>query len=157
MSMKADYNYSPGTVEPDEAIKKAAEAAGLTVPQYLAIEDLKKKNAALLVEKRKQEEQKRKKEKARRLSITALLVIGALVNGFIAGRSFPDDLSDRVGLRGAVRAQPEDFVVNVESKIFHYPYCQAVSLMLEENKMYVTATHQEVLAMGYWSCEICHS
>lgn len=90
--------------------------------------------------------------------IVVTLLYVAMALGFFAGKAGVGSslVSSGPDLRGIVHPRPEQFVLNTESKIFHYPECQAVDLMLEKNKLYVTATHKEVLEMGYWSCEICH-
>lgn len=57
-------------------------------------------------------------------------------------------------------AEPEEvettYVLNTSSKKFHYESCRGVDDMNNSNKKYFTGTRDEVIAMGYDSCGICH-
>ena len=59
-------------------------------------------------------------------------------------------------------SQPEespvcDYVANKgSSKKFHEPDCRHVSDMKEENKIYYTATREEMIALGYSPCGTCN-
>ena len=48
-----------------------------------------------------------------------------------------------------------DYVLNTNSRKFHYPQCSAVNQMKESNKQFFSGTRDEVIAMGYDSCGIC--
>lgn len=48
-----------------------------------------------------------------------------------------------------------DYVLNTNTHKFHYPSCSSVSKMSEKNKKYITATRDEVIAMGYDPCGNC--
>lgn len=48
-----------------------------------------------------------------------------------------------------------DYVLNTNTHKFHYPSCSSVGKMSEKNKKYITATRDEVIAMGYYPCENC--
>lgn len=48
------------------------------------------------------------------------------------------------------------YVLNTNSKKFHYPTCGSVDTMKESNKGYFTGTRDDVLAMGYKPCGNCH-
>ena len=49
-----------------------------------------------------------------------------------------------------------DYVLNTNTKKFHYPYCSSVKKMKDKNKGYHTGTRDEVIAMGYDPCGNCH-
>ena len=49
-----------------------------------------------------------------------------------------------------------DYVANKNSKKFHYPECSSVDQMSEKNKEYHTATHDEMIQMGYIPCANCN-
>lgn len=49
-----------------------------------------------------------------------------------------------------------DYVLNTNTKKFHYPSCSSVKKMSEKNKALYTGTRDEVIAMGYSSCGNCH-
>ncbi|MBQ9718438.1 MAG: MBL fold metallo-hydrolase, partial [Clostridia bacterium] len=55
-----------------------------------------------------------------------------------------------------VSAGSMDYVLNTNSKKFHYPSCSSVKQMSEKNKAYYTGTRDEVIAMGYDPCGNCH-
>ena len=49
-----------------------------------------------------------------------------------------------------------DYVLNKNSKKFHYPSCGSVFDMAEKNKIYFTGSRDEVIAMGYVPCKRCN-
>lgn len=49
------------------------------------------------------------------------------------------------------------YVVNTNSGKVHYPDCNSVDDMLEENKWYYTGSFAELEGMGYTSCGRCHA
>ena len=49
-----------------------------------------------------------------------------------------------------------NYVANKNSKKFHYPECSSVAKMNNSNKEYHTATHDEMVAMGYIPCAVCN-
>ena len=53
-------------------------------------------------------------------------------------------------------ASSADYVLNLNSKKFHYPYCSSVDDMNEKNKYFFTGTREEVLSMGYVPCKRCN-
>ncbi len=52
--------------------------------------------------------------------------------------------------------EKHDYIANKNSKKFHYPDCSSVSKMSDKNKLYITATHDEMIADGYTPCGICN-
>ena len=56
----------------------------------------------------------------------------------------------------APEVTPEcDYIANKSSKTFHEPDCRHVSNMKEENKIYYTATREEMIQKGYIPCGTC--
>ena len=49
-----------------------------------------------------------------------------------------------------------EYVLNTNTKKFHYPYCRSVKQMSGKNKAYHTGTRDEVLAMGFVPCKNCN-
>ena len=49
-----------------------------------------------------------------------------------------------------------DYVLNTNTKKFHYPHCSSTSQMKESNKDYFTGTRDEVISMGYEPCGRCN-
>lgn len=49
-----------------------------------------------------------------------------------------------------------DYVANARSYKFHYPWCSSVNKMADHNKVYITATHDEMIAKGYDPCDNCN-
>ena len=47
------------------------------------------------------------------------------------------------------------YVLNTNTKKFHYPSCSSVGQMKDENKKVVTCSHDEVIKMGYDPCKRC--
>lgn len=65
----------------------------------------------------------------------------------------------------AVTSEPEpeksaepaavNYILNTNSKKFHYPSCSGVKRMKEENKASFTGTREEAIAKGYTPCGTC--
>jgi len=49
-----------------------------------------------------------------------------------------------------------DYVLNTNTKKFHYPSCGSVKKMKDKNKREYTGTRDEVIGMGYDPCGNCH-
>jgi len=49
-----------------------------------------------------------------------------------------------------------DYVLNTNTKKFHYPSCRSVKQMSEKNKSFYTGTREEVIDMGFDPCGNCH-
>lgn len=49
-----------------------------------------------------------------------------------------------------------DYILNRNTKKFHYPWCSSVNQMKEKNKRYFTGTREEVIRQGYSSCGRCN-
>lgn len=48
-----------------------------------------------------------------------------------------------------------DYVLNINTHKFHYPYCKSVNEMKEKNKQHFSGSRDEVLRMGFDSCKNC--
>ncbi len=53
-------------------------------------------------------------------------------------------------------ANKTSYVLNTNTKKFHYPSCSSVKQMADKNRKDITATREEVIAMGYDSCGRCN-
>lgn len=49
-----------------------------------------------------------------------------------------------------------DYILNTNTKKFHYPSCSSVKQMKDKNKGYFSGTREEVIAKGYDPCGRCH-
>ena len=49
-----------------------------------------------------------------------------------------------------------DYVLNKNTKVFHYLSCSSVKQMNDKNKVYYTGTRDEVIELGYNPCGKCH-
>ena len=47
------------------------------------------------------------------------------------------------------------YVLNTNTKKFHYPYCESVNEMKDKNKQAFTGNRDEVIEMGYSPCGRC--
>lgn len=50
----------------------------------------------------------------------------------------------------------QEYVLNTNTKKFHYPSCSSVSQMKDKNKEVMTATRDDLIEMGYSPCGNCH-
>lgn len=48
------------------------------------------------------------------------------------------------------------YILNTNTKKFHYPSCSSVGQMKEKNKAYFSGTREEVIAKGYVPCKNCN-
>ena len=48
------------------------------------------------------------------------------------------------------------YVCNINTKKFHYPDCESVNQMKEENRLYTNLDREELVAEGYEPCGNCH-
>lgn len=49
-----------------------------------------------------------------------------------------------------------EYIINENTKKFHYIYCNAVKNMKEENKIYLNCTRTEIIDKGYEPCKQCN-
>lgn len=57
---------------------------------------------------------------------------------------------------GSTTASTCDYVLNTNTKKFHYPSCSSVQKMKAKNKQTCTSTREDVIGQGYSPCGICH-
>ena len=48
------------------------------------------------------------------------------------------------------------YILNMNTKKFHYPSCSSVNNMKEKNKREFTGTRDEAISRGYASCKRCN-
>lgn len=48
------------------------------------------------------------------------------------------------------------YIINTNTKKFHYPTCRGIKRMKDKNKLEFTGTRDDVLARGYSPCMICN-
>ena len=59
----------------------------------------------------------------------------------------------------AIMSDPDtsvSYVLNTNTKKFHYPSCSSVNSMKDKNKDYYTGSRDDVIAMGYEPCKRCN-
>lgn len=49
-----------------------------------------------------------------------------------------------------------NYIGNANTKKFHYPDCSSVNKMKESNKVVLSGTRDEIIAMGYDPCKCCN-
>ena len=67
--------------------------------------------------------------------------------------------TDKDQITDTSHPQPQQgamYILNMNTKRFHYPDCRAVADMKESNKIYSDKSRNEIISMGYQSCGICH-
>ena len=52
--------------------------------------------------------------------------------------------------------EQQEYVVNVRSRIFHYPYCDSVKKMKEKNRQNFTGKRDQLIDKGYKPCQNCN-
>lgn len=50
----------------------------------------------------------------------------------------------------------DNYVLNKNTKVFHYPYCSSVDKMKDSNKKEMKATRDEMIDKGYKPCGRCN-
>ena len=50
----------------------------------------------------------------------------------------------------------QQYVLNTNTKRFHYPDCDSVKAMKEKNKQIIESTREEIIEMGYTPCAVCN-
>ncbi|MCD7882465.1 MAG: DNA/RNA non-specific endonuclease [Lachnospiraceae bacterium] len=63
------------------------------------------------------------------------------------GEESDEDLSDD---------SEETYILNTNTKKFHYPSCSSVDQMSEKNKQEYTGSREDVISMGYEPCKNCN-
>lgn len=61
-----------------------------------------------------------------------------------------------VMIEGTKEITQTEYILNTNSKVFHYPSCKSVDKMKEKNKKNFVGTRDEAISGGYKSCGNCH-
>ena len=72
---------------------------------------------------------------------------------FVLDSFMTETESQSVSDRGSL---PQEYVLNVNTRRFHWPYCSSVSQMKEKNRQEVSAMREELLEQGYVPCGNCN-
>lgn len=83
-------------------------------------------------------------ENSRTLPDTAPAMSETIVQDYAQQESIPVSVSVE-----------KDYILNTNTRKFHYPSCPSVEQMNESNKKPYTGTRNEIIAMGYDSCGRC--
>lgn len=73
-----------------------------------------------------------------------------------------DAKSNTPAAQGSIEQQTDpapagtDYILNTNSKKFHYPDCKSVKQMAEKNKQAYSGNRDDVIAMGYVPCQNCN-
>lgn len=59
------------------------------------------------------------------------------------------------GATAKSRSSKESYVLNTNTKKFHYTWCGSVKKMATHNRKDFTGTRKQIIAMGYVPCKIC--
>lgn len=83
------------------------------------------------------------------------------VLNLLNGTDFTGEAAAAAGIRGVDTSSalfwPErDYVLNKNTKKFHYPECKSVAQMSAKNRQDVTATRQKLIEQGYEPCKNCN-
>ena len=73
---------------------------------------------------------------------------------------FTDDDSDRIEIPESsgddnIETVSVTYILNTNTKRFHYTYCSSVDQMKEKNKLEYSGTREELIEQGYVPCGIC--
>ena len=103
--------------------------------------------------------------RAEAAAILARIVVPSLRKTVILRSSVPETPVDGGSGSGNAGLPPAedpadaascDYVLNVNTDVFHYPGCKSVKRMKEENKRYYNGTRESVIGMGYRPCGNCN-
>ena len=61
----------------------------------------------------------------------------------------------RKTVRSANDEAEEDYVLNISSMKFHYPFCSGAAEIKESNRWNYRGTRESVIEMGYSPCKLC--
>ena len=57
---------------------------------------------------------------------------------------------------GSSESNAREYVLNTNTKKFHYPWCKSVSQIKDKNRLDYTATRDEIISKGYVPCKNCN-
>ena len=78
-----------------------------------------------------------------------------------ASRDSADGINDVSGAESAGGQTSEDgqqvtYIVNMNTHVFHMPYCDSVNDMKEKNKKETNLDRESLIGQGYRACQRCH-
>ncbi|MFT4106695.1 MAG: MBL fold metallo-hydrolase [Lacrimispora sp.] len=68
--------------------------------------------------------------------------------------TFPGQETEDLTGKGA-GLENQEYVINTNTRKFHYPDCSSATSMKKENRKTYTGTREDVIKMGYEPCQIC--
>ena len=78
-------------------------------------------------------------------------------SSYIGGsKEVPNEEQPTVNQQPEENKQETTYILNKNTKKFHYPSCSSVGRMKESNKEYFTGSRDDVIARGYDPCGNCH-
>ncbi|MDO5540743.1 MAG: ComEC/Rec2 family competence protein [Eubacteriales bacterium] len=77
-------------------------------------------------------------------------------NDFSAGGQPETDISSESGTEINADAVAVTYVCNLNTKKFHYEYCDSVNKMKESNKKFTNESRDSLIAQGYVPCKNCN-
>ena len=75
---------------------------------------------------------------------------------YVTGDSWREESALPQGTEPAQQSEERTYVLNTNTKKFHYPECSSVDRMSEKNKLVVTDAREDVIAQGYDPCGNCN-
>ena len=64
-------------------------------------------------------------------------------------------INENEGFSAELDVSP-DYILNINTKKFHYPTCKSVKQMSEKNRKEHIGSREEIISMGYSPCSNCH-
>jgi len=74
---------------------------------------------------------------------------------FTVEKEEQEEIPEQTVTRPDSQTEGTNYVLNLNTKKFHYPDCKSVKAMKDKNKGYYTGTREEVIANGYSPCGNC--
>lgn len=75
---------------------------------------------------------------------------------YATGESWREESALPQGTEPVQQSEERTYVLNTNTKKFHYPECSSVDRMSEKNKRVVTDAREDVIAQGYDPCGNCN-
>lgn len=64
--------------------------------------------------------------------------------------------AETAAAQGTENSESSEYILNTNTKKFHYPWCSSVSQMKAKNKKEYTGTRDEIINQGYEPCKRCN-
>lgn len=75
---------------------------------------------------------------------------------YATGESWREEAPEAQAPEATTQGEERTYVLNTNTRKFHYPECSSVDRMSEKNKQTVTDTRDDVIAQGYDPCGNCN-